>query len=103
MEFLVLGFDGTDEGAPGRRLAARGAHLEQGKRWFESGRWLYAAGILDEDGRLTGSMIVADFPSREAIEADWLAQEPYVLGRVWETVEVRRAQSAPFVARNGSH
>jgi len=98
MQFIVLGYDGDDDAAPDRRAAARPAHLEAGRVLYEQGRWLYAAGILDEEGRLVGSMIVCDFPSREDLDEEWLDDEPYVLGGVWKRVEVRRAQVAPFCA-----
>jgi hypothetical protein len=102
VEFIVLGWDGTDDKAHERRLAAREAHLAKASAWFETGHWLYAAGILDDDGRMIGSMIVADFPSQDAMEAQWLDSEPYVLGKVWERVEVHRAQPAPFATRAGT-
>ena len=102
MEFIVLGWDGTDEEAPERRLAAREAHLAQAKLFFEAGNWLYAVGILDDDGRMIGSMIVADFPSRDAMKREWLDTEPYVVGHVWEKLEVRRAKPAPFAAQAGA-
>lgn len=98
MQFIVLGYDGDDAGAPQRRRAARPAHLEQAARWHAQKRWLYAAALLDDDGGMVGSLIVCDFPSREALETDWLRGEPYVTGDVWRRVEIRRAQVAPFCA-----
>jgi uncharacterized protein YciI len=96
MQFIVVAYDGTDAGALERRLAARGAHLKSAKEMFESGKWLYAAGILDDGGKMIGSMIVCDFPSRDELEAQWLEEEPYVIGNVWKTINVNRAQVAPF-------
>ncbi len=98
MQFIVTGHDGTDEKALERRMAARPAHLELGARLHAAGRWLYAAGILDEQGIMRGSLIVCDFPSRQALEEEWLQKEPYVTGRVWQRVEIHRAQVAPFCA-----
>ena len=99
MQFIVLGYDGTDNKASDRRLAAREAHLKQAKEMFGEGKWLYAAAILDDVGKMVGSMIVCDFTSRHELEEEWLAREPYVIGEVWQRVEVNRAQVASFCAR----
>jgi uncharacterized protein YciI len=95
MQFIVVAYDGTDEGALDRRLAVRDAHLKSAKEMFESGKWLYAAGILNDDGKMIGSMIVCEFASRDELE-QWLKVEPYVTGNVWKKVDVNRAQVAPF-------
>ena len=96
MQFMVLGYDGTDDKALERRLAARDDHLTQAKQLYDNGFWLYAAAILSEDGKMIGSMIICDFPSEEALKEVWLDKEPYVLGKVWQTIEIHRAQVAPF-------
>jgi uncharacterized protein YciI len=98
MQFMVTGYDGTDPGALARRLAVREAHLKLGKEMHDAGKWLYAAGILNEAGTLVGSMIICDFPSREELEQQWLEKEPYIIGRVWQKVDVQRVQVAPFCA-----
>ena len=97
MQFMVLGYDGTDDKAGERRAAVRDAHLKQAEDWYVQGRWLYAVGILDDEGRLIGSMIVCDFPSRAELEGQWLKEEPYVTGKVWQKIEVSRVQAAPFL------
>jgi len=99
MQFIVLGYDGTDDKALERRLAAREAHLKLAKEMFGDEKWLYAAAILDDSGKMIGSMIVCDFPSRHELEEQWLIGEPYVIGRVWQRIEVNRAQVAPFCAK----
>ena len=95
MQFIVIAYDGTDQGALERRLAARDAHLKSAKEMFDSGKWLYAAGILNDDGKMIGSMIVCDFASRDELE-EWLKVEPYVVGDVWKKIDINRAQVAPF-------
>jgi uncharacterized protein YciI len=99
MQFLVLGYDGTDEGALDRRMAAREAHLKQFRERCEQGVFLYGSAILDDDGKMIGSMIVCDFPSRETLQAEWLDREPYVLGEVWKRIEVKRAQVPGFLIK----
>ncbi len=98
MQFMVIGHDGSDPGALARRMAAREAHLKLGKELHAAGKWLFAAGILNEAGTLVGSMIVCDFPSREELERQWLKKEPYLVGMVWQQVDVQRVQVAPFCA-----
>ncbi len=97
MQFLVLGYDGTDEGALARRLAVRDVHLKGVRERIEQGIFLYGATILDDDGQMIGSMIICDFPSREALDEQWLRNDPYMIGDVWKRIEITRAQVPPFL------
>ena len=96
MQFIVIGYDGTDDKALDRRMAAREAHLAMAEKMHDTGQWLYAAAILNKEGTMTGSMIVCEFDSREALEEEWLDREPYVLGKVWEKIEIKGARVASF-------
>jgi uncharacterized protein YciI len=96
MQFIVMAYDGKDKDAPARRLAAREAHLKLGKELHAAGMWLYASAILDDNGKMIGSMIVCDFPSRGEMQSQWLSREPYIAGKVWEKIDILSAQSAPF-------
>lgn len=96
MQFIVSGYDGTDDGALDRRMAAREAHLAMAKQMVENKKWHYAAAILNEDEKMTGSLIICEFDSRQAMESEWLDKEPYVLGKVWEKIEITRAQVPPL-------
>lgn len=98
MEFLVIAYDGTDQGAMERRLVAREAHLKTFRDLCGKGVFLYGAAILSEEGRMVGSMIVCDFASREELDQGWLRHEPYVVGNVWKTIDVRRAQVPTWLA-----
>jgi uncharacterized protein YciI len=42
---------------------------------------------------MIGSVVPADFPSREEFDA-WLAGDPYVTGGVWQEVDVRSYRPA---------
>lgn len=98
MQFLVLAYDARDEGAPQRRLDAREAHLASIAQFKASGNIKMGAAILDDDGKMVGSCIIADFPHRGALDA-WLASDPYILQDVWEDVYVQGCKIAPsFVA-----
>lgn len=94
MQFLLIAHDGVDPDALGRRLAAREAHIALGDEMAAAGRMLFGTAILDEDGRMVGSMLVLDFPDRAELDA-WLAVEPYVTGKVWQDVDIRPCAVGP--------
>lgn len=97
MQFVVLGYDGDDDGAPQRRSTARDAHLASLSTLKSSGNVLYGAALLDQDEKMIGSMIVCDFSSKEELNK-WLESEPYVLSGVWRTVEICPAKVPPIFA-----
>jgi uncharacterized protein YciI len=99
MQFIVIAYDGIDDKAIERRMAAREEHLRKAKEMLDSGKWLYAAAILDDAGKMIGSMILCDFNSREDLEKEWLKSEPYVLGKVWEKIDIQRAQIPSFLLK----
>ncbi len=63
MQFLVISRDGKDDNAPERRLAAREAHLALGDKMEADGTRWYGAVMLDDEGKMIGSMAVINFPS----------------------------------------
>ena len=77
-------------------MAVREAHLKSAKEMFNEGKLLYASGILNEDGKMIGSMMIADFESREEMQKQWLDNEPYIKGDVWKDIDIKRAGVAPF-------
>ena len=85
------------EDAPGslaRRLEARGRHVERLKALQEAGRLVLAGphpAIDAEDpgtAGFSGSLIVAEFASREAAIA-WAAEDPYAAAGVYARVTVK--------------
>lgn len=100
MNFLVMGYDGSDPDALSRRMAARPAHIEMGTRMAASGGQLLGIALLNEEQeRMIGSAILCDFPSRSELDA-WLAEEPYVLGKVWERIEIFPCRVGPSFEQN---
>lgn len=99
MQFLILAYDGSDAAAPSRRLAAREAHLAQVADYKAKGHVRMGAAMLDENGKMVGSSLIVDFPSRDAMQA-WLDADPYVTGKVWQRIEVIPCQIAPSFAGN---
>lgn len=94
MQFVVIGYDGSDPEALQRRLAARPAHIELGNRLREEGRHLYGVALLDNSESMIGSVLIVDFESREELDR-WLKVEPYVTGGVWKRVEVLPCRVGP--------
>ena len=83
MQFIITAHDG--EGMLARRLEVRPQHLENmGKI---KGNVLCAGGLLDEEGKMKGSVLVLEFPDRASLD-EYLESEPYIREKVWETVEV---------------
>lgn len=94
MDFVLIGRDGTDAEAPARRAQARAAHLALGEVMRERGELRHAAALLDAQGAMCGSVMVLSMPSREALDA-WLAEEPYLLQKVWASYELHAASIGP--------
>jgi uncharacterized protein YciI len=88
MTYVVIAHDGSDAEAKARRLATRPAHLARIARYVERGQILVGGAILDDQGDMVGSIVLADFPTREELDA-WLTGDPYVTEAVWQDIEVR--------------
>jgi len=86
-QFLIVARDGTDAGAHARRMAARAAHFDYIRPFVEAGRLSAGGAILDDHGAMVGSALIVDFPDRDAFDA-WLANDPYVVQKVWQRIEV---------------
>ncbi|HZZ94470.1 MAG TPA: YciI family protein [Usitatibacter sp.] len=86
-------------GALERRLAARGPHLERLKALQQAGRLVLAGPHPSIDAAdpgpagFTGSLIVAEFASREAAIA-WAAEDPYAAAGVYARVTVKPFRQA---------
>jgi len=96
MQFIVTAYDGKDADAVTRRLNARGEHLDGVKRLIKEGRHLFGAAILDDNGKMIGSIMVVDYPSQETLENEWLKNEPYVTGNVWQDIDIKPCKVPEF-------
>ena len=83
MQFLITAYD--KENMLGKRMEVRPRHLENMS--LVNGKVLCAGGILDEDGKMKGSVLIIDFDSRDQLDA-YLKAEPYILENVWDRVTV---------------
>jgi len=93
MQYVVHAYDFTDEGAYARRLAVRPAHFEGVRRLKAAGEFIIGGALLDAGGKMIGSMMVVDFATEEALN-QWLEQEPYVTGQVWEQIDIKPFRKA---------
>ena len=69
-------------------MAVRPAHLENVMPMVEAGQLKAGGAILDDAGKMIGSVTICDFPDRAALD-HWLATDPYVTGKVWQKIEIR--------------
>ena len=83
MQFVVKAYDG--EGMLEKRMEVRPRHLEGMKRLLD--HIICAGGLLDEEGKMKGSLMVMEYESRKDLD-DYLENEPYMLEHVWEKVEI---------------
>jgi len=85
MQFIIKAYDGA--GMLDKRMAVRPRHLEGMEKL--GGHVVCAGGLLDEAGKMKGSVLVMDFENRAELD-QYLANEPYVQEKVWEKIEVER-------------
>ena len=87
-QYVLIAYDGTDADALNRRMAARPAHLENTRKLKADGHFIEGGAMLDENGRMTGSVVIVAFPSRAELDT-WLHNDPYVTGNVWQKIEIK--------------
>ena len=85
MTWIITAHDG--ENMLPRRMEVRPRHLENIAKMKD--RVVCAGGLLDDEGKMKGSVLVMDFDSRADVD-EYLKNEPYVTEDVWERVEVER-------------
>jgi uncharacterized protein YciI len=88
MQFLLIAYDGTDPGATERRSLIREEHLKKAALLKREGEVLFGGAILDNDGRMIGSMVLYDYPDRQSLDSR-LKSEPYITGGVWKDIKIQ--------------
>ena len=83
MQFIITAHDG--ENMLDRRMAVRPRHLEGMAKLGK--HIVLAGGLLDDEGKMKGSVLILDFEDRAALD-DYLKNEPYVVEHVWEKIEL---------------
>ncbi len=84
-QYVIRAYDGV--GKLDRRMEVRPRHFENMERMKE--HVVCAGGLLDENGKMMGSMLVMEFENREQLD-EYLSNEPYVVEHVWERIDVER-------------
>lgn len=95
MPFILSAWDGTDAAALERRLAHREAHLLGARALYAKKTILFAGAMLDDTGKMIGSTVVYDAPTKDDVEA-LVKADPYVAGGVWVRWEIRPFRVAPL-------
>jgi uncharacterized protein YciI len=97
-QWVVIAYDGADALALERRMSVREAHLRNVAPMVEKGELLLGGAILDDAGKMAGSVAIVDFPDQAALDA-WLNNDPYVTGKVWQKIEVKPFRTAVMAAK----
>lgn len=91
-QFVIHALDHAD--ALPRRLENREAHLAGLKKLAQNDQ-LHAAGVmLNDNGDMMGSSVHVSFADRNELE-NWLETEPYVLGKVWNSIDIQTIKVIP--------
>jgi len=87
-QYLVTAYDYTDEGAFERRMGVRPHHLDAAKEIKEKGNYIMGGAILNEEGKMIGSVMILQFETDEELDA-WKRGEPYITQKIWESVDIK--------------
>jgi uncharacterized protein YciI len=87
-QYVIYAYDGTDEQALERRMAARPHHLVVVKQLKANGNFIVGGAILNEAGNMIGSTMLVQFETEEALYS-WYNNDPYITMKVWEKVEIK--------------
>ncbi len=83
MQYLIKAYD--RDNAQEKRLAVRPKHLANIAKVIE--HVICAGGLLDENGKMVGSVLIMEFADRSQLDA-YLHSEPYLTENVWEKVDI---------------
>lgn len=87
-QYLITAYDYTDEGALKRRMDVRPHHLDGARELKEKGNYVVGGAILDDKGKMIGSVMILQFENEEELEA-WKQGEIYINGKIWESVDIK--------------
>ena len=87
-QYVIIAHDGRDEEALQRRMTTRPRHLEGARKLKTEGHYVTGGAILDDEGRMKGSVMILQFETEEAFR-DWYTHEPYITEGVWKSIEVK--------------
>ena len=87
-QYIVTAYDYTDTGALERRMNVRPHHLDVAKELKANGNYVTGGAILNDEGKMIGSIMIVQFETEEALKA-WQQNEPYITQKIWETFDVK--------------
>lgn len=87
-QYLITGYDYTDKDALQRRLNVRPHHLDGVKELKEKGNYIVGGAILNDEGKMIGSVMILQFETEEALNS-WKQSEPYIIQKIWESVDIK--------------
>ena len=85
MQFVIMGFDGPN--MLEKRMSVRPRHLANIARMQEKAKVVIGGGMLDDEGKLKGSVLVLDVEDKAELD-DYLTNEPYYTEHVWQEVRI---------------
>lgn len=94
MQFTIIARDDIAAGTLEKRLAAREKHMKSIHAMKAAGTIIDGGALLDDDGKMIGSVILCEFPDRAALD-EYVAREVYFADGVWKDIDVlpfRRVQ-----------
>lgn len=94
-QFVVIAKDQPD--ALERRMAAREEHLAKVSQAAERGEEIIGGAMVDDEGKMCGSVMVFDVASRERLD-ELIANDAYTKQQVWGEVTVMSYKMAPVFA-----
>lgn len=93
MQFVIHAYDYTDDQALERRMSVRAKHLEGAKVLKSNGHFITGGALLSPEGKMMGSMMLVEFEDEDQMN-QWLQNDPYVTGKVWEKIDVKPFRKA---------
>ena len=85
MQYLVIAYD--NENSLDKRMEARAAHVEGTQKLMAEGKIVTACAMIEEE-QMVGSTVITNFENDEELN-EWLDNEPYVKGGVWNMDEIQ--------------
>lgn len=95
MNFVINGYDFTDDKALERRMSVREKHMALIREMHTAGTVIFAAAKIDEVGNMCGSTLYLEVESEDEVQS-YLEKEIYISGKVWDKVTVELCKVPPL-------
>jgi uncharacterized protein YciI len=86
-QFIIQATDHTDDNALNRRMSVREAHLIRMREEKSKAVFILGGALLNDDNKMIGSVIIVCLPDEQSVR-NWVAQDVYVTGKVWDKVSI---------------